>query len=170
MSYFQKSGHRRTCSYEKGKSRTGTPDATTPECLHSEGASLSQPKRARRKRIPDRPNFSLNLWSIMKTCIGKELSKIPMPVSETFNLVGATCSSVVRAFAHGKNGRRIDPSWGGSIELFLVPASAPRLVSCLWDGAYKRTLAVNQKEKPTWRQRVTFFTIRMVHNHMSDAI
>ena len=25
-------------------------------------------------------------------------------------------------------GRRIDPSWGGPIELFLVPASAPRLV------------------------------------------
>ena len=40
------------------------------------------------------------------------------------------------------------------IELFLVLASAPRLVyqrpwyvlSCLWDGAYKRTLAVNRKE------------------------
>ena len=38
------------------------------------------------------------------------------------------CSSVVRAFAHGAMGRRIDPSWGGPIELFLVPASAPRLV------------------------------------------
>ena len=25
-------------------------------------------------------------------------------------------------------GRRIDPSWGGPIEPFLVPASAPRLV------------------------------------------
>ena len=35
------------------------------------------------------------------------------------------CSSVVRAFAHGAMGRRIDPSWGGPIELFLVPASAP---------------------------------------------
>ena len=31
---------------------------------------------------------------------------------------------MVRAFAHG---RRIDPSWGGPIELFLVPASAPPL-------------------------------------------
>ena len=41
---------------------------------------------------------------------------------------GARCSSVVRAFAHGVMGRRIDPSWGGPIELFLVPASAPRLV------------------------------------------
>ena len=30
-----------------------------------------------------------------------------------------------RAFAHGAMGRRIDPSWGGPIELFLVPASAP---------------------------------------------
>ena len=39
-------------------------------------------------------------------------------------------------------GRRIDPSWGGPIKQFLVPASAPQQVlSCLWDGAYKRTLA-----------------------------
>ena len=41
---------------------------------------------------------------------------------------GAICSSVVRAFAHGAIGRRIDPSWTGPIELFLIPASAPRLV------------------------------------------
>ena len=41
---------------------------------------------------------------------------------------GARCSSVVREFAHGAMGRGIDPSWGGPIELFLVPASAPRLV------------------------------------------
>ena len=34
----------------------------------------------------------------------------------------------VGAFARGAMGRRIDPSWGGPIELFLVPASAPRLV------------------------------------------
>ena len=40
----------------------------------------------------------------------------------------ARCSSVVRAFAHGAKGRRIDPSWGEPIELFLVPASPPRLV------------------------------------------
>ena len=61
---------------------------------------------------------------------------------------------MVRAFAHGAMGRRVDPSWGGPIKLFLVPASAPRLVyqrplyvlSCLWDDAYKRTLAVNRKE------------------------
>ena len=41
---------------------------------------------------------------------------------------GAKCSSVVRTFAHGAMGRRIDPSFGGPIELFLIPASAPRLV------------------------------------------
>ena len=35
---------------------------------------------------------------------------------------------MVRAFAHGAMGRRIDPSFGGLVELFLVPVSAPRLV------------------------------------------
>ena len=43
---------------------------------------------------------------------------------------------------------------GGPIELFVIPASAPRLVqqrlwyvvSCLWDDAYKRTLAANRKD------------------------
>ena len=34
----------------------------------------------------------------------------------------ARCSSVVRVFAHGAMGRRIDPSWDGPIELFPVPA------------------------------------------------
>ena len=54
---------------------------------------------------------------------------------------------MVRAFAHDAMGRWIDPSWGELIELFLVPDSAPRLVlSCLWDGAYKRTLATNRIE------------------------
>ena len=45
-----------------------------------------------------------------------------------FVFLGARCSYVVRAFTHGAMGRRIDPSWSGPIELFLVPASAPRLV------------------------------------------
>ena len=43
---------------------------------------------------------------------------------------------------------------GGPIQLFLVPVGAPRRVyqrlwdvlSCLWDGVYKRTLVVNRKE------------------------
>ena len=41
----------------------------------------SDTKRARRRTIPERPNQSLNLWSFMKNCIGKELTKIPMPVN-----------------------------------------------------------------------------------------
>ena len=52
---------------------------------------------------------------------------------------------MVRAFAHGAMGRRIHPSLGGPIELFLIPASVPRLVkqrpwyvlSYLWDDVYK---------------------------------
>ena len=54
--------------------------------------------------------------------------KIKCTYSQYFIWPGARCSSVVRAFAHGAMGRQIDPSWGGPIELFLVPASAPRLV------------------------------------------
>ena len=46
----------------------------------------------------------------------------------SISVQGARCSSVVRAFTHGAMGRRIDPSWGGPIELFLIPASVPRLV------------------------------------------
>lgn len=37
--------------------------------------------RQRRTRITPKPNHSVNLWSIMKNCIGKDLSKIPMPVN-----------------------------------------------------------------------------------------
>ncbi|XP_061130946.1 oxysterol-binding protein 1-like isoform X1 [Syngnathus typhle] len=40
-----------------------------------------EPVRRRRTCIPEKPNYYLNLWSIMKNCIGKELSKIPMPVN-----------------------------------------------------------------------------------------
>ena len=73
------------------------------------------------------------------------------PTACCATLISFMRSSVVRAFAHGLMGRQIDPSWGGPIELFLVLAKAPRLMpwyvlSCLWDGAYKRALAVNRKE------------------------
>ncbi|XP_015221709.1 oxysterol-binding protein 2 isoform X1 [Lepisosteus oculatus] len=49
-------------------------------CNDSAGSEIQLHKK-RRSRIPDKPNYSLNLWSIMKNCIGKELSKIPMPVN-----------------------------------------------------------------------------------------
>ena len=72
-----------------------------------------------------------------------------------FVSVGARCSSVVRVFGHGAMGRRIDPSWGRTIELFLVFQPVLHdwckerlwyVLSCLCDGAYKITLAVNPKE------------------------
>lgn len=37
--------------------------------------------KKRRIRVPEKPNYPLNLWSIIKNCIGKDLSKIPMPVN-----------------------------------------------------------------------------------------
>ncbi|KAK3857563.1 hypothetical protein Pcinc_036191 [Petrolisthes cinctipes] len=54
--------------------------ATTPTegvCPQPNG----RPRRQRRSRVPEKPNYPINLWSIMKNCIGKELSKIPMPVN-----------------------------------------------------------------------------------------
>ena len=60
---------------------------------------------------------------------------------------GARCSSVVRAFAHGAMGRRIPLSYF-SFQL-VFHDWCKRLwyvLYCLWDGAYKRTLAVNRKE------------------------
>ena len=38
---------------------------------------------------------------------------------------------MVRAFARGAMGHWIDPSWGGPIELFLVPAG---FLSCYLNG------------------------------------
>ncbi|KAM8704724.1 hypothetical protein ACLKA7_009217 [Drosophila subpalustris] len=37
--------------------------------------------RRRRTRVPDKPNYPLSLWSIVKNLIGKDLTKIPMPVN-----------------------------------------------------------------------------------------
>ena len=57
-----------------------------------------------------------------------ETRKYNMQILLFLSVQGTRCSSVVRAPAHGAMGHRIDTSWGGPIELFLVPASAPRLV------------------------------------------
>uniref|UniRef100_A0A4W5JS85 Oxysterol-binding protein n=1 Tax=Hucho hucho TaxID=62062 RepID=A0A4W5JS85_9TELE len=56
-------------------------DHTQHRSVRDAGSDNMQLRRVRRSRIPDKPNYSLNLWSIMKNCIGKELSKIPMPVN-----------------------------------------------------------------------------------------
>lgn len=64
----------------------GTELTAESRCGQHTTSSGSGVKRQRRSSIPERPNYSLNLWSIMKNCIGKDLSKIPMPVS-WFNFV-----------------------------------------------------------------------------------
>lgn len=37
--------------------------------------------RQRRTRIPDKPDKPISLWNIVKNCIGKDLTKIPVPVN-----------------------------------------------------------------------------------------
>ena len=70
---------------------------------------------------------------------------------------------MVRVFAHGAMGRRIDLSWGGPIELFLVPASAPRLVyQRLW---YVLPLLLIGKSSPCGRSG-----FRLSLSEWSDAI
>lgn len=49
--------------------------------LEVSGADPVFLKKGRRSRVPNRPNYSLNLWSVLKSSIGKDLSKIPMPVN-----------------------------------------------------------------------------------------
>ena len=44
------------------------------------------------------------------------------------------------------------------------------MLSCLWDGAYKRTLAVNSEREAYVAAAGFFLTIRMVLNHMPDAV
>ncbi|VDM66928.1 unnamed protein product, partial [Strongylus vulgaris] len=57
--------------------------ATAPSSFASNRSVTNRARagRERRSTIPDRPDLPINLWSIMKNCIGKELSKIPMPVN-----------------------------------------------------------------------------------------
>ena len=49
------------------------------------------------------PMFSVICTTDVKVCIER--------LHLHYNLTGARCSSVVRAFAHGAMGRQIDPSW-----------------------------------------------------------
>ncbi|XP_026284564.1 oxysterol-binding protein 1 isoform X2 [Frankliniella occidentalis] len=63
-------------SSKKDSSKAGT-SSSSPSGTVSPPAVI----RKRRTRVPDKPNYPLNLWSIMKNCIGKDLSKIPLPVN-----------------------------------------------------------------------------------------
>ncbi|BHF61272.1 hypothetical protein SprV_0100424500 [Sparganum proliferum] len=44
-------------------------------------SAVTVPARKRRTSIPPRPRISLNLWNILKNCLGRELSRIPLPVN-----------------------------------------------------------------------------------------
>ncbi len=37
--------------------------------------------RKRRTRVKDRPNIQFNVWSFIKNSIGKDLSRLPVPIS-----------------------------------------------------------------------------------------
>ncbi|CAF3409784.1 unnamed protein product [Rotaria sp. Silwood1] len=58
-----------------------TPSTTPAVKTTNNGQKSATSKRKRRDRILERPNYSINLWSIIKNCVGKDLSKIPVPVN-----------------------------------------------------------------------------------------
>ncbi len=61
---------------------TAAAAASTPSSPSSMAAvSKKLSVRQRRTRVPDRPNLSISLWSIVKNSIGKDLTKIPVPVN-----------------------------------------------------------------------------------------
>ncbi|KAM7540389.1 hypothetical protein Aperf_G00000035971 [Anoplocephala perfoliata] len=66
------------------------PSAADTSSSSPKGMGISNPEKriipvrkpvVRRTTIPPKPNISLNLWSILSSCIGKELTKIPLPVN-----------------------------------------------------------------------------------------
>ena len=82
------------------------------------------------------------------------MKHIPLLLLNLHHLAGARCSSVVRVFAHGAMGCRIDPSWWIHWAISLssqcsmtgvTKAMVCIRLSCLWDDAYKITLAANRK-------------------------
>lgn len=60
---------------------TAAPETKTSDSERRPSNTMVVSKRDRRLTVPEKPNYPLNLWSIMKNCIGKDLSKIPMPVN-----------------------------------------------------------------------------------------
>ena len=70
---------------------------------------------------------------IVVSCLGDEVMRYPSTKSlHLSSCYSSVCSSVVRAFAYGAMGRRIDPS------LYVL--------SCMWDDAYTISLVANRKE------------------------
>lgn len=72
---------RLTDSFSRNSSSNNIVNKYSASEQSSQEGDLSRRQRVRRTRIPERPNHSLNLWSILKNSIGRDLSKIPMPVN-----------------------------------------------------------------------------------------
>lgn len=51
-------------------------DALTLTTLSCSVRDERKKKHKRRTKIPNRPNSSVSLWSIMRNCVGKELTKV----------------------------------------------------------------------------------------------
>ena len=49
-----------------------------------QSVSTKKPGRIRRNAVPERPNKPLNLWKLVKNCVGKDLTRVPVPVSIFF--------------------------------------------------------------------------------------
>ena len=80
-----------------------------------------------------------NVWNNPRT------SKLAPGVNVIFTC-GARCSSMVRAFTNGAKGRGIDPSRCTHRAISHFSQCCTTVLSCLWDDAYKRTIAAYQIE------------------------
>ncbi|KAF6212192.1 hypothetical protein GE061_012713 [Apolygus lucorum] len=64
---------------KKGESAAATSAESKP--LAADSSHGHPTSHTRRVRVPDRPKVSANLWSIIKNAVGKDLTKIPVPVN-----------------------------------------------------------------------------------------
>ena len=79
-------------------------------------------------------------------------------LSHVWNMFGATCSSVVRVFAHG---RRINPSWWthwaiSSSSQCSMTGVTKAVICTMWDGAYKRVTVLVYRCSHTGKIRRKF--------------
>ena len=60
------------------------------------------------------------ILGVFAICVFVPTPLVTIDIRDIEEMGRARCSSVVRAFAHGAMGRRIDPPWCGPIEPRLV--------------------------------------------------
>lgn len=78
---------RRGLKFEDSKDKVEFISASTTSSssnLKDSAPTTPTSKRQRRTSIPPRPRISLNLWGVLKNCIGRELSRIPLPVGKDY--------------------------------------------------------------------------------------